>query len=441
MTSFLKIIGKVIATEAAIRSVTAIVLRLLIGYFAGLPPEAISFDASIAFFFTLILEFPTGVIADIFGYRKCISLGCYFQACAVIFVLLSILSFQHGFTHWMWIFLAAEAVFDAVGNTLISGAREALLQNAVDEQTNCLEQSEALAVRSSYLSLAEGYSRWVPLIGTASMVLLMVISEHLFGTGIFLLPFIALGWIYTERVYRSLYALEKKDHSEGPRVKFSFRAMLQDFVGVFEKHNSRLVLVSGVLCGSIFYNVLIQINLFITLLRRHIFFGSEHVLLETGTITALILLGRILRSYLLPWGSKKMRATSLLALGVFTSLLWGIGLVASTLLSGELSISITLALLVLIADIPVGWMVRPTQMLVLEMVPSNIRATFMSFISAIVFLLHTVLAIILTRLHIGVPSIWQLGWIAISVSIFCCLLMLLWSQQKELIHEGAHVPE
>ncbi|MDH4469230.1 MAG: MFS transporter [Bacteriovoracaceae bacterium] len=379
MNKFLSLTGKVLAVDTAACAATAITLTLLIGYFAGLPPEVVSFDASIAFILTILFEIPTGFIADHYGHKKCITFGIYLEAMAVMAVFSAIISYKNGYTKMMWVLIAAEAFFDSLSNALRSGSKEAMLQSAAENQSKNMDPASAERFRTSYLSLAESYSRWIPISTTAVVVGLTIAFEYYCKGGIYLLIIVAFGWFYLNRIYNQFNEYVKEPESKSSIESLSIKMRINSFFEIFSQRKIQTYFLTIMLFLAMFYNVLVLINLLLCFLREHIMFEKEMVLIETLIVTTMILLGKIIRSYFVPWISSKISATESSILGGFFAILWSLILIFHGMIPHQYKIYV-LSITVLFSEIPIGMVLRSTQMLSMNEINSEVRATYRRYV-------------------------------------------------------------
>jgi MFS family permease len=144
-----------------------------------------AFIAALSYFVTLILELPTGALADLIGRKSTIILGYLFIGIFRIF--LGFATTPVGF-YLGWI-------GEAIGNALVSGADTALLYDTLKELKNESQYSRIVAKSSLF---------------RRSLLVLAVLSGGYFYKIFVGLPFVLRGVAYLLMAISSIFLIEPK---------------------------------------------------------------------------------------------------------------------------------------------------------------------------------------------------------------------------------------
>jgi hypothetical protein len=402
-------VGRNMAYETGIRVGLSMAARLLTGFLCGLPATAISVSATTAFFATVVLEVPTGVFADFFGRTRSVRLGYHCQAVASLCTFLAIAVFPAS-RSGMWFFIIAEAVIDALGNALLSGAREASYQSIVESATESLEEPRKGELRKRYLSLAEAYGRpalvLFPLVTLSSVLLL-----HSYGRlGHYGMLLIVGGWIAIDRQYASLARLAPAE-SSAVRPLTRWKTDARTCVSLVRDG----AMIGPVLLWMVDRFVFITVTCYVpvAVLKDPGLWPAENVALPVLTFASVFVAGRASRSFVLPALARDRANEALLRLGGLAQ-----GALAAAVLflplKGGPAYVIFAALAFGAYDIASGLVERPSLGLILDALPEGIRATFLSLMSAAVLSAQALYSLRLTAMGTGVPRMTEIWTLALA---------------------------
>lgn len=402
-------IGQNIAFETGIRVALSFSGRLLTGYMGGLPPTAISVNAAVAFFLSAALELPTGVVADIFGKAMSVRVGyyCQFFASLCLFGAVAI------FPVWplgMWLLIVAESVFDAFGNCLLSGAREAAYQSIIEQNTSGMSPTARDAIRQRYLSLAEAHGRVVLLAFPLVVIGSLLALDALTGLGYFAMLIVAAGWLAIDRQFLGLAKLICVDGGTGR----SMNSWLGEAGRCFQALRSAgSDLAAPIFCWMInrFTSITVTCYVILAVIKNKTLWPGADPALPVLVITAVLLIGRLSRSFILPMLARRWPNERLISLGAAAQAALAAVVLFSPLRGGPMYVC-ALAVLVGAFDVFSGLVERPALGLMLDSVPEPVRASFLSLISSFVLLGHFFYSVRLTSSGVGIPTMPEI-WILV----------------------------
>ncbi|RKR54652.1 MFS transporter [Yokenella regensburgei] len=200
---WLKKIGYLDSTFRAMQSTSNQISHLLVGALGGMFGSAVSLRVSIAFYSSILLEIPSGLLADRLGHFKSVSLGCLFTAIALIALYFSLASSSE--VSLQITMLIFSSFISAIGMCLISGAYQAMLQDMIDFQI--IKNNEASGMRTKALLLSQRYGKEIVSVVPILFLLILLIMYRTVGHAEIMLfipaaMFICLSfwlWNYPER--------------------------------------------------------------------------------------------------------------------------------------------------------------------------------------------------------------------------------------------------
>ena len=419
VTPVIRRVGQNVAFETAIRVGLSMAARLLLGYLSGLPPTAISVNAAVAFFLTAVLEVPTGMVADIYGKFVSVRLGyaCQFLACLSIFGAIAVYPASPAA---MWALIVVEGVLDALGNCFLSGAREAAFQSIMEARTREMAPSDRAALLRRYLSLADAHGRLVlalfPLVVLATVLVL-----HRVGGGHYGMLLIAAGWVAIDRQFRGLakHAVDSRAATAQTLGAWSTAAS-ESWRGLVASAGLRAVVACCFVNRFIFITVSCYASL--AVLKDGALWPAGTPIFPVLCMTALLLVGRLARSMVLPKLADRFSNESTMLLGATLQCVLSGIMLRSSQMTGVSAI-FYLSLTIGVYDVIVGMIERPAMGLILSEVPDGIRATFLSGVSAMVFLAQAVYSVRLTLTGIGTPGMSEIWSLVLIGGIFMAALM------------------
>ncbi len=391
--ALLKAVGFNMALELTIRASVSFIFRILMGVVAGLPPTAISVNASVAFGLTAALEVPTGLWADRIGPLKTIRLGCAAQALACLSMGAAIAVSQ---THLelMWILIVLEGVFDAVGNTLLSGARETFYQGLARAQDD--------VYRETLLLKSERFGRYIPTIAVPVGACLAVATHIAWGAGHAVILLLAVGWLVLRYDFG---VMARKFPNEVIETKHATWSAMRS-VGVrLIRGAPRLRAAAIAQALGWFAYILVNSYLSLDLLRHYAGKGEWAPLYMTAFYTCAFAVARFARSYLLPGLAKRLASESLMLWGGAAVL--GLGMLGWGVFRfpfGTAEKLVVVAIFLILFDTAFGLLSRSATGIVLVGVESGTQATALSLLNAVSIGLQAFYSVALTTRGIGVPS-------------------------------------
>ncbi len=97
----------------------------LISLVPGFGSQGVFISAGIMLFFSGLIEIPTGVFADKFGWSFSVRLGLAAKGVATIFMFTAVCFAVAGASYFVWLFIALEALVDGVAAAFLSGSLQA----------------------------------------------------------------------------------------------------------------------------------------------------------------------------------------------------------------------------------------------------------------------------------------------------------------------------
>lgn len=202
-SNWLKSIGYLDSTFRAMQSTSNQLSHLLVGALGGMFNSAVSLRVSIAFYSSILLEVPSGLLADKLGHFRSVALGSHFTASALLTLFFSLTS-----THDAGLqisLLILSSFLSAIGMSLISGAYQAMLQDMIDNQI--IKHGEESGLRTKALLLSQRYGKEiVSLVPIIFLLILLVMYRTIgYAEAMLFIPaimFIILGiwlWRYPQR--------------------------------------------------------------------------------------------------------------------------------------------------------------------------------------------------------------------------------------------------
>lgn len=409
MEYLVKYIGLNSSFFQAVSSSVSVIYRILIGYFLGLPVNALSVNASISCFFSVLLEFPMGVYSDRCGKLFSIKLGLFFQFLASICLLVAIFTFKTSQTTFMWIFLVLEAVLDAVGNSLISGSQEAFYQELIDQ--NILEENKE-EISSRIFSISEQYGRWTKFLAPISFALLTYYLETTFKAGALIIAATSIAWLALILHFNFLsnhFNHEEKYYTVHANLFKNFLSNLSFSSKLFLSNQMFMIFFLNGLVYLIFANYFI-----IDLLKINTIdlFKRENSIIFASLLSATTLL---IRSYLMPTLSKKINLitkVNLLLLFQFIA-----SLLCLILVRNE---SLIILIVFYISYVNLyGLIQKPLTGKITSNIPPEIRASFMSFLNLLILLMVSFFALLLSFSKSGTPGLKTIFYIILLTTLIC----------------------
>lgn len=429
MQSAIRQIGLIFSAEAGLTRSVSAVGRVLIGLLAGLPPSALAISSTVSFTTSALLEFPTGLLTDLFGRVRASIIGYLCQSVASLCLLFALVSFP-AHPALMWSLLIAEALFDATGNALVSGSLEALFQEVISTEARKLPAPEARRFEETGLLQAEAFGRYMafaaPLIGLSAALLL----QAWFNLAHLILAVHAAGWVVVAAmIYRLAKRFDIKDHSS---FDFSqraalWRAGLHDFVFGFGRAG-----LSGIIGAlGIFTHAATEGYFLVSVLREIESSKTFPVWAPALTITFMGALGQLARSYALPRMSQRFPNTVLLALGLMGQALLSIGMIAGLTFLSPIGKLFLLILYSPLFSLLTGFVIRPALSLLLVETRPEVHATLVSLRSAIALVMLGAYSSFLS--FRGVPSV---DWIMVlNIAVSVAGLAILTFRTEGALHE------
>ena len=395
LDSTVRAIGSNIAFEGGVRIALSYSARLILGYIGGLPPTAISINATIAFFMTAVLEIPAGIYADLFDPVKAVRLGYLLQAICAALLLLGI-GFNESYPQLMWICIIVEAVLDSGGNALISGAKEASFQKMIEAHSATVSAAEFSKLKTQYLSLAERYGRWHlvlwPLI-TVPAALWLNDNWHASQ-----LVFIVIGiaWLLMRHQFPKNLEFQKSPSRPGigNKLQITARSVTTSL--------SKIKMIATVYFLAVFAYINVSSYLIVSVLKDGIF--SQSVYLPTLTVCAAFVLSRLLQSILLPRYIKKWDAKGLAFFFAVSCTLSGVSLSYLFPCADNVCLAIFL-LLSLIFFTSCSSLIRILVNHILAASEENSRASVLSLLSSFQMLAQAAFSLFLSVAGLGVPTV------------------------------------
>lgn len=220
---WLKKIGYLDSTFRAMQSTSNQISHLLVGALGGMFGSAVSLRVSIAFYSSILLEVPSGLLADRLGHFKSVALGCLFTSVALIALYFSLaVSSDVSLQISMLIF---SSFVSAIGMCLISGAYQAMLQDMIDYQI--LKNNEVSAMRTKALLLSQRYGKEIVSIVPIVFLLVLLIMYRTVGHAEVMLfipaaMFIVLAiWLWHFQKKNEMHAIVHEDMSVARKNTFS----------------------------------------------------------------------------------------------------------------------------------------------------------------------------------------------------------------------------
>jgi len=432
MQEAIRQIGLIFSAEAGLTRSVSAVGRVLIGLLAGLPPSALAISSTVSFTASALLEFPTGLLTDLFGRARASILGYLCQSAASLCLLFALVSFP-SHPSLMWAFLIAEALLDATGNALASGSLEALFQEVISTEAKKLPAPEARRYEENALLQAEAHGRHVafiaPLVGLSAALVL----QARFGLAYLVLAVHAVGWVAVAvMIFRLAKRFGIKDHSAFDLKQRAalWRTGLRDFV--FGFGHAGLSGIIGAL--GLFMNAATEGYFLVSVLREIALTKEFPVWAPALTITFMGATGQLARSYALPWMSKRFPNTALLALGLMGQVLLSIGMIGGLTFLGPGGKLVLLILYAPIFPLLAGFIIRPALGLLLVETRPEVHATLVSLRTAIALVLAGAYSSYLS-LGSGVPSVDWIMVLNIAVSVIGLAILTFRFQHEGARHE------
>ncbi len=411
-------VGFNMALELTIRASVSFIFRILMGAVAGLPVTAISVNATVAFGLTSLLEVPTGFFADLFGPLRSVRLGCLCQSLAALSMFLAIVCNSFDPT-WMWVFLVLEGVFDAFGNTLISGAREAFHQDLARHATEG-RGAEGQVFREKLLLLTERFGRYIPTVVVPLASSLAVLVHIVWQKGHFVVlalsvAWLVLGWDFG-RLGR-LFAPPRAAPTEIPR----FSKYMQSFrktLGSMLRGAPRMRAACVAQALGWFAYILVNSYLSLDLLRNHLNNDRWAPLWMTVFYTGVFAIARFVRSFVLPrLAAKSANERLMIRGGVATLVTAGLGYAAFAADLRPVVQLATIAIFMVAFDSAFGLMSKSATGIVLVGVDAGTQATALSLLNAVTIGLQALYSVGLTGRGVGVPPATEIFAITAAVGL------------------------
>jgi len=172
--------------SAVAETLFAVILVVYLLEVKGLSISEVGLVNSVYFFTVLLLDYPTGVLADIIGRKTCVCLGYLFQVFTPLLIMLG---------NSLWVLVLAEAIY-GIGTVLISGAEEALVYDYAEVRSI----DRALVAKAfSYMQMFTNIGMVVASLCSSILVSLSMDASFLASSIIFLTAFSA-SLLYEEVV-------------------------------------------------------------------------------------------------------------------------------------------------------------------------------------------------------------------------------------------------
>jgi hypothetical protein len=431
----IRLIGRNMGFETALRGCVTFVFRFLMGTMAGLPPTVMSLNALVSFISTALVELPAGIFADLFGRVFSTRIGCWFQSLAAI-SLFAAICVHESFPVLMWTLIILEGVLDSLGNACLSGAREALYQGGIINLK--LDPKDEKDLRKRILGVAERYG--VIAIGFAPPILvaLTVLVQSFTQWGHLTLLGISMGWILLGSEFKNLaLKLKVQDSSQSSILAHRLRSildLLQKTLTSMSSSPRGLWYHTLIYVVSWFAAVTASAYLPVSIARS---LGQDHPVYQESIvgITIVFCLGRVLRAYLLPMLLN--RSSSIVSLKSTSVLICLVGITCLFLLAENTPssslISISLVLMVAI-DILTGIVLKTTSGEMLSQAPHDLHATLMSLVSSMGFMTQGVFSLFLTFFSRGCPTPKEVAEVMAVCGGLSLVLVTLIPWKKDLSH-------
>ncbi|WKV52135.1 MFS transporter [Dickeya fangzhongdai] len=251
-SNWLKSIGYLDSTFRAMQSTSNQLSHLLVGALGGMFNSAVSLRVSIAFYSSILLEVPSGLLADKLGHFRSVALGSYFTASALLTLFFSLTS-----THDAGLqisLLILSSFLSAIGMSLISGAYQAMLQDMIDNQI--IKHGEESGLRTKALLLSQRYGKEIVSIVPIIFLLILLVMYRTIGyaEAMLFIPaimFIILGiwlWRYPQRNNAPAIDAENNQQTSDKNTLKNFisclRAMSRDQLVMLIKISLIIVLLN-----------------------------------------------------------------------------------------------------------------------------------------------------------------------------------------------------
>ncbi|MCC8374509.1 MULTISPECIES: MFS transporter [Photorhabdus] len=225
--NWLKNIGYLDSTFRAMQSTSNQMSHLLVGALGGMFGAAVSLRVSIAFYSSLFLEIPSGLLADRLGHFKSVALGSWFTTIALLALYCSLATTDN--IDAQIALLIFSSFLSAIGMALISGAYQAMLQDLIDYQI--VKHGEEHTLRTKAILLSQRYGKEIVSIVPVLFLLVLLVLYRMIGhaeTMLFIpaAMFICLGiWLWRFPQMNGMH-----DHHAKQGIHIARKSMLRHFI-------------------------------------------------------------------------------------------------------------------------------------------------------------------------------------------------------------------
>ncbi|NQZ10996.1 MAG: hypothetical protein HRT35_27905, partial [Algicola sp.] len=443
----LKHMGLNLSVEIMLRLASTSIITIILGFLAGLPPEAIALNAAITYILSIALEIPTGVYADRKGATKAVKLGCNLLGISMLAFVVCIMLYPVS-ASLMWLFLIVEAVLSAVGSALLSGAKEAFYQKLIDQVTAGRPEDEQQYIRTKHPLITEQFGKLIRVLGPTFLLLITMVLHDYYDQAFWIGILFALAWFglalhyrYIEKHY--LRGAEVTDAGTEPEAKSkakaqtdqsiaeSYHQMYNHILDSFKLLQGKTAKIGKCFAVNMTVTIMIHSYLLIDISRSGLFFQNLSPMITIAAVVIASSVGLWLRSIVLPFMAQKYSNEQIMRLCSFAQgclllmLLMGVTLVSHDFLLGFF------CLYFLACHSLQGGVRKAAVGLLMDLVPAKQRATFLSNMTMIVMGAHGLLAAALFLIGVGTPGL----VFTILLSVIGCLYVfinLTFAQQDNL---------
>jgi hypothetical protein len=425
----IKTVGWLQAIDSGITSSVSMIGRVFIGILAGLPLSAIAISNSVSFILSSALEFPTGIISDIIGYRKSVILGYICQAFASLSLFMSIYFFQQNNSDLMWTFLVTEAVLDAFGSAINSGGAEVFYQSIIEsdlEDSDSLEQQDYI---EKSLMVSEKYGRYFSFLFPIFAIAFALYLHAQFEFGHFLFLVNAVSWCLLATtiviVSNNMGTIDTPVNAVKEQLaswKNGFKTIFTSSIESKIIRNNSLVRILAIISYGAMEGYFI-----VMLLRQSNSYNWTYEWVPYAVICFIVLLSNLSRSFLIPAIIERISASALTRISSWGSLLVSVLFLANMdILDAKAKLAIYLVYL-FVFQLLLSGVMRSNQGVLLRVLPNNIRATMLSLCSCVSLLILGIYSIYLGQFQ-GVPTIEALLKLNIFISLTVVVLNIYYNK-------------
>lgn len=410
----LKAVGMAQSFESGLRFSVAVVFRLVLGYTAGFPLTAISLNASISLGLGVILEIPAGIFGDVYGTVKSCLLGYFAQALAAGCLFFAVFLFQEH-PETLWFFIVAEGVFDAVGNALLSGSREVTYRSIISKASRDLASDVRGNLEEQFLSLSEKYGRiFLVVIPTVTLLAMYYLIEQgglAGGLNKWLILALGVGWLY---LAGNIFFLGRTFEIKGPSRNLKIVGTLREAVDTVRLFSMRQWGVATPFILMTFVFGVVHGFIVVSTLREDIPWFTGNLWFPIVAVNLMFIVGRMLRSFVLPVLASRLRPFSMVAGGSVLVAMLGILVWIVPQVTTTNTFAMCLLFFPLLYDNVHGAATRPALGVLMKSLNDGVAASVLSILAAVTSILAAVFSVWLTISGVGVPSIELIGIVMIA---------------------------